>query len=110
MAAMIQIFTLVAKEGQLEEAQKEVARAKEIYEGRGATSARVFWAIEAGEQSGNVTLAVEYPSAAAWAAVVDSDDDEMNRVRQHLANRAGPVQILGTSLLREVDIEAVTAS
>lgn len=50
MAAMIQIFTLVAKEGQLEEAQKEVARAKEIYEGRGATSARVFWAIEAGEQ------------------------------------------------------------
>ena len=102
MSVILQTFTIRAKEGKLEEARAEVDRAKEIYLSRGATSARLFWAIDAGEHSGDAILAVEYANAAAWAAVVDSDDDEMKRVRQHLANRSGPVEILGTSLLREV--------
>ena len=103
MSAILQTFTIRAKKGKLEKARAEVERAKEIYLSRGATSARLFWAINAGEGSGDAILAVEYADAAAWAAVVDSDDEEMTRVREHLANRSGPVQILGTSLLREVN-------
>jgi len=102
MSVILQTFTIRAKKGKLEEARAEVEKAKELYLRRGASSARLFWAIEAGANSGDAILAVEYANAAAWAAVVDSDDDEMRGVRQHLANRKGPVEILGTSLLREV--------
>lgn len=104
MSAVVQTFNMVSKEGRLKEARKEIKRAKKIYKKRGATSVRVFWAIDAGDRSGVVTMAVEYPSAKAYAKVVDSEDDQMRAVRRHLANGAGPVQILGTSLLREVKV------
>ncbi|MFV0257127.1 MAG: hypothetical protein ACK5PP_01590 [Acidimicrobiales bacterium] len=104
MAVLLQTFRTRVRPGKLEEAQAEAKRAKELYEGRGASSVRAFWSIDAGDHSGDVTIVVEYPDAAAWSANVDSDDDEMHRVRSFLANGEGPLEVLGTSLLREVNL------
>lgn len=42
MSAILQTFNMMPKEGKLEEAMAEVARAKAIYEARGASSVRLF--------------------------------------------------------------------
>lgn len=104
MATVLQTFRMRAKEGQVDEAREVVARAKELYSSRGASSVRAFWAIDAGVHSGDVVLAVEYGSAAAWAANVDSEDDEMKNLRNYLANAEGPLDNSEASLLREIEI------
>ena len=60
-----------------------------------------FWAIEAGSASGTAAVALEFPNAAAWAALINSEDAELLEMRR----RGVEANIAVTSsLLQEVDL------
>jgi hypothetical protein len=88
-------------EGDREEALKELKRVKTFLEGKGVET-RVYWSIEAGTASPNqATVVHEFPSAAAWGALADSEEPEMIDMRiRGLQSHA----ILSTSLLQEVPL------
>lgn len=99
MSAIIQTMTFKVT-GNHEEALAATKKTKDYLEGKGA-SVRCFWAIEAGAASGTATLSIEFPSASAWAELVDSDDSGLKAFRQHAVQGT---DILATSLLQEVDL------
>lgn len=102
MSAIIQAFTVSAKPGRYDEAVEQVKRGAEIFRSKGA-KVRILRAIEAGSDSGTGIITHEYPSAAAWAAVVDSDDDEMNAIRSRIRRDDGAVTIHAMSLYQVAD-------
>jgi len=97
MSAIIQAFTVSAKPGRYDEAVEQVKEAVEFFRGRGA-KVRVLRAIEAGSASGTGIITHEYESATAWAATVDSADEEMEAVRDRIRRGDGAVEIHGMSL------------
>ena len=59
-------------------------------------------ALEAGPASGHAVISFAYPSAAKWAEMVDSDNPELQELRQKmLKNNAN---LVSTSLLQEVEL------
>ena len=99
MSTLIQTTT-VRFEGDHEAALEEVKRIKKFMEGKGV-QVRAFWAIEAGAESGTATVAYEFPNAAAWAALVDSDDPELQTMRRRGVESHVTVS---TALLQEIDL------
>ena len=104
MSKLIQSVTLKVEggsEANQKEALKEVKRVKTFLEGKGV-GVRAFWAIEAGVESGTATVAMEFPSAAAWAALVDSQDAELVAMRRRGVESGSAV--VNTALLQEIDL------
>ena len=90
-------FRLVANH---DEALGEVKRVKKFMESKGV-GVRAFWAIEAGAESGTATVAFEFPNAAAWAELVDSQDPELEKMRRRGAEANVTVN---SALLQEIDL------
>lgn len=99
MSAIIQTITFKVS-GNHEEAMAAAKKTKQYLETKNA-KVRCFWAIEAGAASGTASLSIEFPSASAWAELVDSTDSGMNSFRDHAVQSS---DILSTSLLQEVDL------
>ena len=99
MSKLIQSTTF-RFEGNHEEALEEVKRLKKFMEGKGV-GVRAFWAIEAGAESGTATVAYEFPNAAAWAALVDSEEPELQAIRRRGAESH---LVVNTGLLQEIDL------
>ena len=101
MAKIIQTVTVkMLEDGEHKEALEAIKRYKKFMEGKGA-SVSVAFAIEAGPASRYTTVATTFPSATAWAKLVDDESTEMTEVR----NRALKAKnIVSTSLLQAVDI------
>ena len=99
MSTLIQSTTF-RFEGDHEAALEEVKRIKKFMEGKGV-QVRAFWAIEAGAESGTATVAYEFPNAAAWAALVDSDDPELQTMRRRGVESHVTVS---SALLQEIDL------
>lgn len=102
MGAIIQAFTVSAKPGRYDEAVEQVRRGAEFFRGRGA-KVRILRAIEAGSDAGTGIITHEYESASAWAAVVDSDDEEIQAIRDRIRRDEGAVKIHAMSLYEVVD-------
>ena len=100
MSKLVQAVTLKV-EASHEEALEEIKRVKTFLEGKGV-GVRAFWAIEAGVESGMATVAMEFPSAAAWAALVDSQDPELQTMRRRGVE--APHVVVNTSLLQEIEL------
>jgi hypothetical protein len=100
MSTIVQALTLKVQSNH-DEALEEIKRLKKFLAGKGAT-VRAFWAIEAGGESGTGTVAIEFPSAAAWAALVDSNDPELQAMRRRGAEAPGVV--VSSGLYQEVDL------
>jgi hypothetical protein len=99
MSKLIQSTTF-RFEGNAHAALDEVKQIKKFMEGKGV-GVRAFWAIEAGAESGMATVAYEFPNAAAWAALVDSDEPELQTLRRRGAESHVTVS---TALLQEIDL------
>jgi hypothetical protein len=96
---LVQSLTLKIEENH-EEALEAIKQLKTAMAGKGVT-VRAFWAIEAGSESGTATVALEFPNAAAWAALVDSDDPELREMRRRGVEAH---VVVNSSLLQEVDL------
>src|SRR6516225_11951296 len=92
--------TTFRTEGNPEAALEEVKGIKKFMEGKGV-GVRAFWAIEAGAESGAATVAYEFPNAAAWAELVDSQDPELGKMRRRGAEANVTVN---SALLQEIDL------
>ena len=99
MSKLVQAVTLKV-EASHEEALEEIKRVKTFLEGKGV-GVRAFWAIEAGVESGMATVAMEFPSATAWAALVDSQDAQLEALRRRGVESHA---VVSTALLQEVDL------
>jgi hypothetical protein len=101
MAKIIQTVTVkMLEESEHNEALEAIKRYKKYMEGKGA-SVSVAFAFEAGPASGYTTVATTFPSATAWAKLVDDNSAELTEVR----NRALKAKnIASTSLLQVIDI------
>jgi hypothetical protein len=84
-----------------EEALQEIKRLK-TFLGEKGVSVRAFWAIEAGMESGLATVAMEFPNAASWAALVDSEDPALQAMRRRGAENPGVV--VNSQLLQEIEL------
>jgi len=100
MTVLVQSITMKV-EANNEQALEEVKRLKSFLAAKGVT-VRAFWAIEAGMESGLATVAMEFPNAAAWAALVDSEDSELQAMRRRGAEHPGVV--VNSQLLQEIDL------
>ena len=100
MAKLVQSVTFKV-EANHDEALQEIKGLKAFLEGKGV-GVRAFWTIEAGAESGTGIVAMEFPNAAAWAALVDSEDPELVAMRRRGAESHGAV--VATALLQEVDL------
>jgi len=100
MSVLIQSITMKV-EANNDQALKEVKQVKDFLNTKGVT-VRAFWALEAGAESGLATVAMEFPSAAAWAALVDSEDPELRAMRRRGAENPGVV--VNSQLLQEIDL------
>src|SRR2546425_684470 len=99
MTKLIQSVTLKI-EANHDQALQEIKQLKTFLEGKGV-GVRAFWTIEAGGESGTGIVAMEFPSAAAWAALVDSQDAELEAMRRR---GVGSHAVVATALLQEVDL------
>jgi len=59
-------------------------------------------AMEAGPASGYVTTSFTFPSAVKWAEMVDSDNENLKKMRDIMVQHSG--EIAATSLLQEVEL------
>ena len=100
MSVLIQSITMKV-EANNDQALKEVKQVKDFLNTKGVT-VRAFWALEAGAESGLATVAMEFPNAAAWAALVDSEDSELQAMRRRGAEHPGVV--VNSQLLQEIDL------
>jgi hypothetical protein len=99
MSKLVQSVTLKV-EANHEEALQEVKRVKAFLEPKGVV-VRAFWEIEAGVESGTGVIAMEFPDAAAWAALVDSQDPELQAMRRRGVESHA---VIATALLQEIDL------
>jgi len=60
------------------------------------------YSMEAGPASGYTTLSLSFPSAVKWAELVDSDNENLKKMRATLLEHCG--EIVSTSLLQEVEL------
>jgi hypothetical protein len=97
MSKIVQTLTVKGVEDH-ETALDATKRMKTFLEGKGA-KVSAWWAIEAGEAAGITQIRIEFPNAAAWAALVDSPDMDEFRSRAVQARH-----VVGASLLQEVDL------
>jgi hypothetical protein len=102
MSKLVQSITLRITDNH-EQALKEIKELKTFLEAKGV-GVRAFWTLEGGAESGTGIVAMEFPDAAAWAALVDSDDAEMQALRRRGVEHPGVV--IGTALLQEVDLSS----
>jgi hypothetical protein len=101
MAKIIQTNTVkMLEEGERKEALEAMKRYKKFMEGKGA-SVSVAFAIEAGPAAGYTTVATTFPSAAAWAALVDDEGPELTEVRNRFLKAKN---IVSTSLMQVIDL------
>jgi hypothetical protein len=100
MAKLVQSITLKIQENH-EQALKEIKELKTFLEGKGV-GVRAFWLIEAGAESGNAVVAMEFRDAAAWAALVDSEDPELQAMRRRGVEH--PNVVIATALAQEVEL------
>ena len=57
--------------------------------------------IEAGPASGYVVISYQFPSAAKWGELVDSNKDTLQKLRQEILANA---EVASTSLLQEIEL------
>jgi hypothetical protein len=100
LSKLVQSITLKVQENH-EQALKEIKELKTFLEGKGV-GVRAFWTLEAGVESGTGVVAMEFPDAAAWAALVDSQDPEIQAMRRRGVEH--PNVVIATTLLQEVDL------
>jgi hypothetical protein len=100
MSKLIQSVTLRVTENH-EQALKEIKELKTFLEGKGV-GVRAFWVLEGGAESGSAVVAMEFPNAAAWAALVDSDDPELQAMRRRGVEH--PNVVTATALAQEVEL------
>ena len=79
MAKLVQSLTFRLEENH-DEAMGAIKQLKTSMASRGVTL-WAFWAIEAGLESGTAAVPLEFPNAAAWAALVNSEDAELLEMR-----------------------------
>ena len=100
MSKLVQSITLKVQENH-DQALQEIKGLKTFLEGKGV-GVRAFWIIEGGAESGNAVVAMEFPNAAAWAALVDSDDPELQAMRRRGVEH--PNVVTATALAQEIDL------
>jgi hypothetical protein len=100
MSTVVQSITLKVRENH-EEALQEIKQLKAFLQGKGV-GVRAFWIIEGGVESGNAVVAMEFPNAAAWAALVDSQDPELQAMRRRGVEH--PNVVIATALAQEIDL------
>ena len=99
MSKLIQSVTLKIETNH-DQALEEIKKLKTFLKGRGV-EVRAFWAIEAGAESGTATIAMEFPNASAWGAMVDSQDAELEAMRRRGVESG---VAMNTALLQEIDL------
>src|SRR5215211_3916197 len=99
MSRLVQSVTFRVEENH-DQALEEVKKLKTFLEGKGV-GVRAFWSIEAGVESGTGIVAMEFENAAAWAAMVDSQDAEFEAMRRRGVESHA---VVATALLQEVDL------
>jgi len=100
MSKLVQSITLKVQENH-DQALQEIKSLKTFLETKGV-GVRAFWLIEAGAESGNAVVAMEFPNAAAWADLVDSDDPELQAMRRRGVEH--PNVVIATALAQEIDL------
>jgi hypothetical protein len=100
VSKLVQSVTFKAQGGH-EEALQEIKGVKTYLESKGV-GVRAFWIIEGGVESGSAVVAMEFPNAAAWAALVDSQEPELQAMRRRGAENPGVV--IATALAQEIDL------
>ena len=100
MSKLVQSITLKVQENH-DQALQEIKSLKTFLEGKGV-GVRAFWIIEGGAESGNAVVAMEFPNAAAWAALVDSDDSELQAMRRRGVEH--PNVVTATALAQEIEL------
>jgi hypothetical protein len=100
MSTLVQSITLKVQANH-DEALQEIKQLKTSLQGKGV-GVRAFWIIEGGVESGSAVVAMEFSNAAAWAALVDSQDPELEAMRRRGVEN--PNVVIATALAQEIDL------
>lgn len=102
MAKIVQVITAKINNNHDHAAALEANRKLKAALAPHGIGVAAHYSMEAGPASGYSTLSFTFPSAAKWAELVDSDNENLQKLRSTLLEHSG--EITSTSLLQEVEL------